>query len=151
MISIVVIMVAVAVNPFGKSDQNDAETVDSPGVSTENGVNDESKYVPPPENDEITSVRITETVIMFHNDAGPMCVEALEFFEEHGIPVEEHLTTDEDFSFELDEYREEFNGVSEGVSNSFEYYPMIFIGGRAFSGFDSEVGQEILELSGALL
>lgn len=84
-------------------------------------------------------------VVVFHNNTGPMCVEALAFFEENGIDYEEHLTSDIDFSELLEDYKEE-TPVSEGVSENFGYYPMIFVGGRAFSGFSDEIGDEIIEL-----
>lgn len=81
-------------------------------------------------------------VVMFHNGTGPMCIEALDYFDSIGQPVEEHLTTDSDFKEGLDEAKEEFE-KSEGLSDSFGYYPMIFVGGRAFSGFDEDVKAEI--------
>lgn len=51
-----------------------------------------------------SSIEINETVapneyslVIFHNETGPMCVEAIEFFNENDIKFTEHLTTDEDF------------------------------------------------------
>ena len=87
-----------------------------------------------------------EAVVIFHNGIGPMCVETLEFFEENGIEYIEHLTTESDFHVVLDDYKEDFENVSEGVSQSFSYYPIIFIGDRVFSGFNDEIAEEILEL-----
>ena len=84
-------------------------------------------------------------VVMFHNDTGPMCIEAKEFFEENGIQFEEHLTTDSDFSELLFEYKAKFNGQSEGESSSFGYYPMIFLENKAFSGYNDSVGEQILK------
>jgi len=86
-----------------------------------------------------------EAVVMFHNGVGSMCLDAIDFFEENNIEYTEYLTTDSNFNTLLNEYRDTSNGVSEGVSTSFGYYPMIFIGDRAFSGFSEEIGEEILE------
>lgn len=85
-------------------------------------------------------------IVMYHNGTGPMCLEAIEFFEENEIAYEEHLTTDENFRTLLDERISEYGGVSEGVSESFGYYPMIFVGGRAFSGFDDGVELELRDI-----
>lgn len=90
---------------------------------------------------------MTETVLVFHNNTGPMCIEALDFFEEQGIAIEEHLTTDNDFTSLLNQYWSQYN-VSEGVSTEFGYYPFIFVGGHAFSGFDEGIGDDILDLLG---
>ena len=84
-------------------------------------------------------------IVMFHNGTGPMCIEALDFFEKENIEITEYLTTDSNFTDKLSEYKQNFDS-SEGVSTSFSYYPMIFVGGRAFSGFDNEIGDEILEI-----
>jgi hypothetical protein len=85
-------------------------------------------------------------VVMFHNGTGPMCLEAIDFFEENNIKYTEHLTTDSDFNTLLNEYKDKVDGVSEGVSTYFGYYPMIFIGDKAYSGFNEEIGAEILEV-----
>jgi hypothetical protein len=87
----------------------------------------------------------TKEVIMFHNGTGPMCVQAEEFFAEHDIKYQQYLTKQENFKERLAEYQGEFDGASEGVSENFGYYPMIFVGDRAFSGFDEQIGKEILE------
>lgn len=88
-----------------------------------------------------------ELVIVFHNNAGPMCLDAIEFFQQNDIDYEEHLTSDEDFVELLSESQARYNGESEGVSGTFGYYPIIFVGSKAFSGFDDTVRDEIrLEL-----
>ncbi len=94
------------------------------------------------ENNSNTQV---DTVIVFHNNTGPMCLEMLDFLKENSIPYEEHLTTDTDFSRELNSYKTKVP-VSEGVSTTFGYYPMIFIGDRAFSGFNATIEGEIIDL-----
>jgi len=88
---------------------------------------------------------VGEKLVMFHNGTGPMCLDALEFIEEIDYTVEEHLDTENDFWEELNELQDIY-GSSEGVSTSFGYYPIIFIQDRAYSGFNDEIAQEILEL-----
>ncbi|HQF36407.1 MAG TPA: polysaccharide deacetylase family protein, partial [Candidatus Dojkabacteria bacterium] len=83
-------------------------------------------------------------VVVFHNNTGPMCLEMLEFFNQNDIEYEEHLNIEEEFTTLLRSYKADFT-ESEGVSTSFGYYPMIFVGDRAFSGFDSTVGEEIMD------
>jgi len=82
--------------------------------------------------------------MMFHNGKGPMCLEALEFLSTIDYPMEEHLDSEADFYDQLNEFRAKF-GQSEGVSESFGYYPIIFIKNRAFSGFNEEIKSEILK------
>jgi hypothetical protein len=87
-----------------------------------------------------------DTLVMFHNGTGPMCIEAIEFFEDNSIEYEEYLTIDEGFDETLSEFKEEYGNVSEGESSSFGYYPMIFYKDKAFSGFNEEIGNIILEM-----
>ena len=82
-------------------------------------------------------------IVMFHNGKGPMCLEALEFLETVDYPVEQVLDTELEFGDRLNQLRAEF-GQSAGVSDSFGYYPIIFIKNRAFSGFSEEIMSEIL-------
>jgi hypothetical protein len=82
-------------------------------------------------------------IVMFHNGQGPMCQEAIAFLSALDYPVEEHLTGERDFYRLLDRYRVQ-HVRSEGVSTSFEYFPIIFIKDRAFSGFNAEIQDEIL-------
>lgn len=82
-------------------------------------------------------------VVVFHNGTGSMCVEMKEFFREKNIEYEEHLTTDTDFGTQLNAYKGDIS-KSEGISESYGYYPIIFVGGRAYSGFSEEIGGEIL-------
>ncbi len=84
-------------------------------------------------------------VVVFHNGTGPMCLEMEEFFKENNIEYEEHLTTDTDFGTQLNAYKGSIS-KSEGVSESFGYYPIIFIGEKAYSGFSEEIGEEILKM-----
>lgn len=85
------------------------------------------------------------SVVIFHNNTGSMCIDALEFFDENNIEYEEHLTTDSDFTDVLKTFKAEFP-TSEGESMNYGYYPFIFVGGKSFSGFNKEISTEILEL-----
>jgi hypothetical protein len=84
-------------------------------------------------------------LVVFHNNRGTMCLDMLAFFEENNITFEQHLTTDKDFTQLFNTYKDEF-AESEGVSTTFGFYPFIFIEGRAFSGFDNDIGTEILNI-----
>lgn len=81
-------------------------------------------------------------IVIFHNGNGTMCIEALEFFKEKGYEFTQYLDTQDDFNSLLSEYRYTFTS-SEGFSSNFGYYPIIFIEGRAFSGFNEQVQSEI--------
>jgi arsenate reductase-like glutaredoxin family protein len=83
-------------------------------------------------------------IVVFHNGQGSMCLEFLDFIKTIDYEVEQHLTTEEDFYSELNKYKSSFN-LSEGVSNSFGYYPIIFTGNKAYSGFNEEIAEEILK------
>ena len=87
---------------------------------------------------------VGDRILMFHNGKGPMCVEALEFFETVDYPLDQRLNTEEEFWEELNGLIGVY-GKSGGVSNSFRYYPIIFVKDRAYSGFNREMGEEILE------
>jgi hypothetical protein len=97
------------------------------------------------ESRESTQVEENE-LVMFHNGSGSMCIDAIEFFEENDMEYIEYLTTDSNFEEKLSEYKEEYGDTSEGVSTSYGYYPMIFYKGRAFSGFNDEIGNQIKSL-----
>ena len=84
-------------------------------------------------------------VTIFHNGQGPMCLELLAFLSDNNIDYEEHLNTDIDFVSQLNAHKVT-NPTSEGVSESYGYYPIIFINGRAFSGFDESIEEELREI-----
>jgi hypothetical protein len=84
-------------------------------------------------------------VVVFHNGTGPMCVEMEEFFQENNIEYEEHLITDTDFGTQLNAYKGSIS-KSEGISDSYGYYPIIFVDEKAYSGFSEEIGEEILKM-----
>ena len=81
-------------------------------------------------------------IVMFHNGVGPMCKDAEAFLDGLDYPVEEHVSTEKNFLTLLDRYRARFP-ETEGVSDSYEYFPIIFLEDRAFSGFDEEVRKAI--------
>jgi hypothetical protein len=81
---------------------------------------------------------VGEKLVMFHNGLGPMCKDAEAFIAGLDYPIEEHLSSEKNFHTLLDRYRIQFP-QSEGVSDAFEYFPIIFLNGRAFSGFDKAV------------
>lgn len=84
-------------------------------------------------------------LVTFHNGKGPMCLDMLEFLETINYTIEEHLDTEENFRDNLNELKTAY-GTSQGVSESFDYYPIIFIQEKSFSGFDEEIKSEILEI-----
>ena len=81
---------------------------------------------------------VGEKLVMFHNGRGPMCKDAQAFMAGLDYPVEEHLSDEKNFHSLLDRYRIQFP-KSEGVSDAYEYFPIIFLKDRAFSGFDKTV------------
>jgi hypothetical protein len=93
-----------------------------------------------------TSAETNENdVVIFHNNTGPMCLEALEFFSTNNITYKEYLTTEANFYASLNNYKN-LSPTSEGVSSDYGYYPFIFVKGKSFSGFNDEVEASILEL-----
>lgn len=86
---------------------------------------------------------VGEKIVVFHNGTGPMCLQFFEFADTITYPVEAHLTSESDFWTTLNGLKEEF-GSSEGMSNSFGYFPIIFIQNRAFSGFNDTIKETIL-------
>ncbi len=81
---------------------------------------------------------VGEKLVMFHNGLGPMCKDAQAFLAGLDYPIEEHLSDEKNFHSLLDRYRIQFP-QSEGVSDAYEYFPIIFLKDRAFSGFDKNV------------
>ena len=96
----------------------------------------ESEEIVIEEKDELT---------VFHNGQGPMCLEFLEFLDEYNLEYEEHLNTDTDFVSQLNAHKVD-NPKSEGISETYGYYPIIFVGGRAFSGFDQDIENGIKDI-----
>ena len=91
-----------------------------------------------------------DTLLIFHNDSGPMCLAALDWLEsvksEHpALVIEEHLTYEAGETEFLVQLEAQFQ-TSQGVSTSFEYLPIVFFQGQAFSGFNDEIAAVLQEL-----
>jgi len=128
-------------NPYTPSTmQPDFELEDESDVKNPCAVDDlpfvEASSTTPTEDNEL---------VIFSNGTGPMCVQAEEYFQENDIEYTLHLTSDEDFYSKLEEYKSQHES-SQGTSENFDYYPFIFVGDKAYSGFSEEVGEEILEI-----
>jgi hypothetical protein len=89
-------------------------------------------------------VDASDKIVFFHNNSGPMCLQALDFLESLNYDLEEHIDDEMGFPVLLDKYRSLYR-KSEGISESFEYYPIIFINTKAFSGFSDDIGNQIKE------
>ncbi len=119
--------------------------------NTDIPINREVKYVQPqPAKDmeeyaPIPSLEQNELVI-FHNGLGEMCLEALKFFKQHQIKFIEYLNTDKNFANLLANYQKVYPN-SEGESDSYQYFPVIFYKGKAYSGFNEKIRNEILKNS----
>ena len=91
-----------------------------------------------------------DALFIFHNNSGPMCLAALDWLDsvqsEHpALVIEEHLTYETGETELLAELEAQFQ-ASQGVSTSFEYLPIVFFQGQAFSGFNDEVARMLQEL-----
>lgn len=93
---------------------------------------------------ESSQVDTLNKIVAFHNGQGPMCLDFLEFTKGIKYPVEQHLTTDSDFNAQLSTYKSKYS-KSSGVDEDFGYYPIIFAGDKAYSGFNEEIKSEILK------
>lgn len=88
-----------------------------------------------------------DTLVIFHNGSGPMCLEALAWLaaeraEHPDLVVREYLTTDTVNRAILNDLKSRYD-QSQGVSTTFQYLPIIFFRGQAFSGFNDEVKQAL--------
>ena len=88
---------------------------------------------------------VGEKIVVFHNGTGPMCLAFLDFAVTIDYPVEEHLTSDEGFWDAFNAMKAEF-GSSEGVSENFGYFPIIYIKDKAYSGFNDEIKEAIISI-----
>ncbi len=82
-------------------------------------------------------------IIVFHNGKGPMCLDFLDFIKSVKYPIVQYLDGQENFYKILEDYKIKFS-KSEGVSENFGYYPIIFVDNKAYSGFDDNVKEAIL-------
>ncbi len=94
--------------------------------------------------DEKGTKNVSQEITMFHNNTGPMCLEAKAFFEENNIKIKEVLNTDDDYSSLLADYKDDFP-TSIGVSDSYGYYPFIFTENNGYSGFNDEIEDKLLQ------
>jgi len=88
-----------------------------------------------------------DTLVVFHNNSGPMCLDALDWLADvqaahPDLAVEVRLTYESGETDRLLQFTTLY-GVSQGVSTSFEYLPIIFFRGQAFSGFDAEIADAL--------
>ena len=102
-----------------------------------------------PEREEISyeekeKFSVGDKMVIFHNGAGEMCLEMIDFLKTIDYEVEEHLDKEETFYEDLSFFQEQF-ASSEGIHPLFGYYPMIFIKNRAFSGFNESIQNELLK------
>lgn len=86
-----------------------------------------------------------DELIIFHNNTGSMCLEALQFLKEKGYKYTEYISSQDDFNVAMSKYKGSFT-ESEGFSKNFGYYPIIFVEGRAFSGFNGVVQSAIEQM-----
>lgn len=91
-----------------------------------------------------------DTLVIFHNGGGPMCMEALDWLaamqsQHPDLVVEEHLTTNP-ANLPLLAQMKALYGPSQGVSTTFGYLPIVFSSGQAFSGFNDEVQNALAAL-----
>ncbi|MBD3398566.1 hypothetical protein GF412_04980 [Candidatus Micrarchaeota archaeon] len=120
------------------------EKVQNPCAATDIGPENEPGEEEDAEEEPAEETGYVENkLVMFHNGKGPMCIEALQFIETIDYPVEQHLDTEEGFREDLDALKETY-GNSEGISESYGYFPIIFVEDKAYSGFNEEIEDEIL-------
>jgi hypothetical protein len=91
-----------------------------------------------------------EPLLFFQNNSGTMCLAAVNWLDGvrsdyPTLVIDEHLTYEPGESELLAQLQAQFQ-TSQGVSTSFEYLPIIFFQGQAFSGFNDEVAQMLEEL-----
>ena len=90
------------------------------------------------------------TLAIFNNGSGPMCLEALAWLEtmqaaHPDLVIQEYLTTNAANLGILTELKSQY-GQSQGLSTTFGYLPIIFFSGQAFSGFNEDVQAAITVL-----
>ncbi len=82
------------------------------------------------------------SLVVFHNGKGPMCLDFLNFVKDIDFPVEQHIEGEDNFNEEFTSYKNRF-ASSQGVSKTFSYYPLIFLGDNAYSGFDEDIKSDL--------
>jgi hypothetical protein len=84
-----------------------------------------------------------EKLLIFHNNSGPMCLQALDWLDsirsQHPeLVIEEHLTYEPGEVDLLNQLKAQCS-QSQGVSTTFGYLPIVFFQGQAFSGFNDDI------------
>jgi hypothetical protein len=92
----------------------------------------------------------TGKLLIFHNNTGPMCLQALDWLntvrgQYPGLVIEEHLTVEAGQMDLLNQLTARFS-QSQGVSASFAYLPIVFYQYEAFSGFNDDVRDALAAL-----
>lgn len=85
---------------------------------------------------------LEEGIIVFGNNYGEMCLDLKSFLDSEGYSYINYSPSDSNFYTKIEYYKKNYK-KSEGMSLSFGYYPIVFIGDRAFSGFDNNIKEEI--------
>jgi len=83
-------------------------------------------------------------MIVFSTPSSVMHKDLISFLETSNHSYKEYLSSNESFLKELMILKKEIR-KSEGMSKDFRYYPIIFINGKAFSGFNKEIKKIIEE------
>jgi hypothetical protein len=118
-------------------------------IYTEIPVNTEVQYLEPNPAvplDELEDLpEVGTKMVIFHNGSGPMCLDMMDFLETIDYPIEEHLNTESGFNELLESYKLTYK-TSTGESEEFGFYPIIFIEDKAYSGFNDDIKEEILNI-----
>lgn len=138
---LILIIVGILLFNYLKKDEKADEDISVTTTQTTNITTTQTTII----EDHSETANVGSKIIMFHNGKGPMCIEALDFLDSIDYEIEQHLNYEDDFQDLLSEYMNLYQS-SEGVSDSFSYYPIIFIKDRAFSGFDDDIENELLDL-----
>lgn len=139
------------------------ETIEAENSPVEEVEENKTEPEPEKESEEATEETIEDTeqseeadtgkedvLIMFHNNQGPMCIKQLDWLDSikenyPDLEIEEHLTTSRKTMNLLRDKMAEYE-QSIGVSEEFRYLPISFYKGKAFSGFNEEVKDELIAL-----
>lgn len=105
-------------------------------------IDKEENILPVPEKEKFN---VGDKMIVFHNGAGSMCLDFLDFAETIDYPIEEHLESEKDFQQKFYALQSEFSST-EGIHPLYGYYPVIFIKDRVFSGFNESIKTELLKI-----
>lgn len=85
-----------------------------------------------------------QSLVVFGDKKSELYQDLITFLKAEHYPYTEYLISDVDFLEKLKDYKEKA-GFSEGMSNKFRYYPLIFVREKAFSGFNAQIKEQIKE------